>query len=260
MIPLVDCHVHLFAGLDDGPRTEADALEMCRLSYAEGVRSVLATAHQNEEWSKVTPDGIRKASWILKHNVDQAKLPIDVYPNAEVMAEPDSVARWKKGDLLSVADRGKHLLVEMPHGLCVDIHHLVREFRDAGITPILAHPERQGDLLHNSEELEQLIDEGCLVQISAGSVTHPATPRDGSALKGWLRRDMVHLIGSDGHSPNRRPPMLAAAHETITSWCGSAIANRICSTNGHAIIHGLPMKLAKPKPARRRWFGLWSSR
>ena len=61
MIPLVDIHCHLLAGLDDGARTEEEAIDMCRFAYAEGVRMVAATAHQNQDWASVTPDRIRQA-------------------------------------------------------------------------------------------------------------------------------------------------------------------------------------------------------
>ena len=48
MIPLVDMHCHLFAEMDDGPRSWDDALTMCRIAHEEGTQLVAATAHQ--EW------------------------------------------------------------------------------------------------------------------------------------------------------------------------------------------------------------------
>ena len=62
MTALVDLHVHLLAGMDDGPRSQDDAVAMCRLSHAEGVRLSVALAHQNESWPAVSPDGIRAAA------------------------------------------------------------------------------------------------------------------------------------------------------------------------------------------------------
>ena len=59
MIPLVDIHCHLLAGLDDGPRTDEDALEMCRIAYEDGTRIIAAGAHQNEHYPENTADRIR---------------------------------------------------------------------------------------------------------------------------------------------------------------------------------------------------------
>src|SRR5262249_57888007 len=110
------------------------------------------------------------------------------------------------------------LLLEMPHGLFVDLRHLTSQLRQAGVRPILAHPERQPELLHEPGLIEQLIRVGCLVQVSSGSVTDPPRREDGHALRNWFRRGLVHVLGSDGHSPRRRPARMAAAYERIATW------------------------------------------
>src|SRR5690242_1924980 len=106
MISLADLHVHLLAGLDDGPKTPDDALRMCRIAFEEGVRLVAATAHQNEEYPEVTPDRIREATRRLTQDLQREGLNMTAYPTAEVMAHPDMVDSWRTGKLLSVADRG----------------------------------------------------------------------------------------------------------------------------------------------------------
>src|SRR5262249_6981856 len=133
MIPLADMHCHLLAGLDDGPRTPGDALEMCRAACAEGTRLMAATAHQNERWDQVTPDRIRQATGALQDELRRHGLPVVVFPCAEVMARPDLEAAWGAGALLSVADRRQYLLVELPHGLFVDLRPAARRFRAAGV-------------------------------------------------------------------------------------------------------------------------------
>src|SRR5262249_23242307 len=66
-----------------------------------------------------------------------------------------------------------------------------------------------------------------------------------------------HLIGSDGHSRHRRPPKLADAYRQISRWAGSAVADRVCSTNGLAVLQGLPVQVSQPKPRRAGWVVLW---
>jgi len=249
----VDMHCHLLAGLDDGPRTSEEALEMGRIAFAEGTRFVAALAHQNERWAAVTPDVIRKAVGQLAASLRAAAVELTVFPCAEVMAHPDLDALWADGKLLSVGDRGSFLLVEMPHGLFVDLRPAARTLGRRGVRLILAHPERQPELLHESGAIEALIREGCLVQVSSESVTAPKTAADRRALRSWVRRGCVHLIGSDGHSPRKRCPRLAGAYRQITEWAGAAMADRICGTNGTAILSGREPWLPEPKP-ERRWF------
>jgi protein-tyrosine phosphatase len=257
MVPLVDMHCHLLAGLDDGPRTPEDALEMCRIAHAEGTRQVAALAHQNERWSEVTPAAIRAGAGKLAAALREAGVPLTVFPCAEVTAHPDLESLWADGKLLSVADGGGYLLVEMPHRLFVDLRPSARALGRWGVRIILAHPERQPELQHESGAIEALIREGCLVQVSSESVTDPRTAADRRALRSWFRRGCVHLIGSDGHSPRKRRPLLAAAYRRVEEWAGRSVADRVCGSNGAAILNGRAPWLPEPKPERRwlRWLG-----
>jgi protein-tyrosine phosphatase len=258
MIPLCDMHCHLLAGMDDGPRTDQDAVAMCRIAFEDGTRFAAAGAHQNDQWKAVTPDGIRAAAKRLAGQLREANIQLTVFPCAEVMVHPEIVASWKKGELLSVADRGKYLLVEMPHNLFVDLRKIARDLHELGVHIILAHPERQPELLHDPGAIEELIGLGCLVQVSSGSITNPSSPNDSKAIKDWFKRGVVHLLGSDGHSPRRRAPRMADAYQQIVHWVGPSVADRVGSTNGMMVIQGLPLRVAPPEPKRTSWIPkLW---
>jgi protein-tyrosine phosphatase len=256
MTPLVDMHCHLLAGLDDGPRCWDDALAMCRMAHEEGTQMVAATAHQSERWGQVTPERIRAAVKELSGLLRSANVPLAVFPCAEVMARPDLESAWQNGELLTVADRGRYLLVEMPHQVFVDLRPVVRRLRPLGVQVILAHPERNPEWLHEPGAIEEMIGDGCLVQVSSGSITSPQSSADERALRSWFRRGCVHLVGSDGHSPRRRPPHLAEACRRISRWAGRSAADRICFSNGLAVLQGSPLRVPAPRP--RRWFFAWA--
>jgi protein-tyrosine phosphatase len=259
MIPLVDMHVHLLAGLDDGPKTREDALAMCRIAAEEGVQMACATAHQNEHYPAVTPRRIREAADELSQELREANIPLTVFPCAEIMADPETPESWLEGRLLSVGDRGQYMLLEMPHGVFVDLRPTVERLRSAGVRTILAHPERNKEMLEEPERVEDFIRAGCLVQVSSGSVTDPPSRSHEKALIGWFRRGAAHLLGSDGHSPRRRQPRMAAAYQRIHEWAGRAVADRVCSTNGMAVLQGLPLCVPDPEPRRIGWLPrLWS--
>jgi protein-tyrosine phosphatase len=171
-----------------------------------------------------------------------------------VMIHPEIEISWKNGELLSVADKGQYLLIELPHGLFFDLQDLVKNFRQLGIRPILAHPERLPEFLLEPGQIERVIDAGCLVQVSTKSVTHPSNGQEEKALKSWFKRGVVHVMGSDGHSPRRRPPKMAEAYQRIVHWAGSSSADRVFSTHGMAIYQGLPFFVPDPEPPARSWF------
>ena len=251
---LADIHCHLLAGLDDGPRTEEEALAMCRLASEEGVCLVSATAHQNESWPGVTPERIRAAASRLSRLLAAAGIRLTVFPSAEVEVTPDLESSWHGGKLMSLADQGQYLLLEMPHGLFVEMGDTLNRLRQAGVRPVLAHPERHEELLHDPGRIEQMIHAGCLVQISSRSVTDPPSRRDAQALAGWLKRGVVHFVGSDGHSLSRRRPLMAEAYRRTARIAGRAVADRICGTHGMAALQGLPLRIAAPAPRIRRWW------
>jgi len=258
MVPLVDMHCHLLAGVDDGPRDMDEALEMCAAAYAEGVRLMAATAHQNERWPNVSPDVIRGGAVKLQEALARRGVKMTVFPCAEVMAQPETTQHWRRGKILSVADRGQYLLLEVPRGIFVDLLPTAYRLHAAGIRPILAHPEREAEYLHEAGRIEEMIDAGCLVQVSSRSVTDPKTKEDRNALRSWFQRGVVHFLGSDGHSPTRRPPCLASAWREITRWVGPGLADRIASSNGLAAAHGLPLRVRRPQV--RSMATWWTSR
>jgi hypothetical protein len=51
---------------------------------------------------------------------------------------------------------------------------------------------------------------------------------------------------------------MAAAYRQVAAWAGPATADRVCSTNAAAVLHGLPLRLPPARPRRRHWFSrLW---
>jgi len=254
MIPLVDTHCHLLAGLDDGPRTAEEALEMCRQVSAEGVQLSAALAHQNHHYPDNSPKRIREAVARLAQELSAQSIPLTVFPCAEVMVHPDLESSWQAGELQSMAGHGQYLLLEMPHGLFVNLEEMVPRLRQRGVGVILAHAERCPEWLHEPGAIEGLIHLGCLVQVSSEGVTKPRDGRAARAVKDWFRRGIVHLLGSDGHSPRRRRPRMAEAYQQIVHWAGAAVADRVCSTNGLAVLTGLPLRVPEPQPQGRSWF------
>jgi protein-tyrosine phosphatase len=145
----------------------------------------------------------------------------------------------------------------MPHGLCVELAWLIERLVNRGVRPILAHAERSPELLHDPEAVERLIRAGCLIQISSTGVTQ-SSGADARAVKDWVRRGVAHVLGSDGHSPRRRPPDLLDAYYTLRRWAGAATADRIASDNGLTVLNNRPLRVPPVAPPVRRWLPrLW---
>ncbi len=254
MTLLADTHVHLLAGLDDGPQDSEEALAMCRVLAGEGVRHATALAHQNESYPDNTPVQLREAAAALAERLRAADVPLAVHPTGEIVLTPDLVADWQSGRLLSVGDHGKFLLVEMPRGGFVDVRPLAVALGRSGVRLIVAHAERYPELLHEPGAAEGLIGAGCLIQVTASSLASPSSSADGRALKDWAKRGVIHLLGSDGHRMRRRKPHLRAGYAALARWIGREAADRVGGIWGTAVLQGLPVKVPPPAPPSRSWF------
>ena len=254
MTPLADTHVHLLAGRDDGPRTVEEAVAMCRMLVAEGARHATALAHQNENYPDNTAEQLRPLAVELATTLAARQIPLAVYPTGEVMLSPTTVDDWQAGRLLSVGDRGQWLLIEMPHGMFVDLLPVVESLRPLGVRAIVAHAERYRELLNDPGLATRWIEAGCLIQVTARALAEPWDTEMEQALRRWVMGGFVHLIGSDGHGLDRRRPELAAGYAQLGRWAGRAAAERIASLWGVAVLQGLPVRVPSPKPPSRSWF------
>ena len=254
MLPLADTHVHLLAGRDDGPPDDDTALAMCRLLAADGCRFATALCHQNPGYPANTAAAIRPGFERLRDQLREKTVPLTVYPAGEVMVTADVLPDWHAGKLMTYGDHGKHLLAEMPHNLFLDVRGLAAEFRKLGVRLVIAHAERYPQLLEDAGTAEGLIAAGCLIQVSAGALADPHSAADERALKGWAKRGVIHLLGSDGHGLDRRRPVVRAGWERLARWVGPQAADRVGSIWGQAVLQGRPVNPPPPAKPSRNWF------
>jgi protein-tyrosine phosphatase len=254
MTVLADTHVHLLAGLDDGPPDRDTARAMCRMLVAEGAGHATALAHQNDGYPENIADVLRAAAADLADDLAADGVPLAVYPTGEVMLSPTTLEDWRAGTLLSVGDHGKWLLVEMPHGGFVDARPFADALRPAGVGLVIAHAERYPDLLHNPGLAADWVAAGCLIQVTARALADPPSRVAEKALQRWARGGLVHLMGSDGHGIDRRRPRLADGFRQLAKWAGREAAGRVAGEWGAAVLRGLPVEVPPPAGPPRSWF------
>ena len=259
MTPLIDIHCHLLAGLDDGPDSLDESVDMCRRAWDDGIRSSVALAHMSERWPEVTPQRIRASVATLQNRLKELQLPLSLYPAAEVAVRPELDETKDAGPQffdrwMGMADRPTYVLLEIPYGRFVDIRGLVTRLQARGIRSIVAHPERYSELLFDGQLVRDLIARGALMQVTADAITDPPDGRSGAAVRQWVIDGIVHLLGSDGHSAGHRPPLMSAAYEQIAAWSGRLAADRICSLHSLAVLEGRPLRLSPPRREPKKWY------
>jgi protein-tyrosine phosphatase len=253
----VDIHCHLLPGLDDGAKSWEESLAMARMAVADGIASIVVTPHQLGGFAENHGDAIRQRTGQLAELLAQHEIPLTVSPGADVRIEPGMIALVQQGEVLTLADRRKHILLELPHEIYVPLDRLLSELRAAGIVGILSHPERNAGIMANPAVVEPLVDAGCLMQITAGSLTGAFGASSQAVAERLATSGLVHFVSTDAHGLKSRRPQLTAAHARMVELVGQALADECSIHNPAAVAAGRPVAAGRRavKTARSGWFG-----
>jgi protein-tyrosine phosphatase len=255
--PFVDIHCHLLPGVDDGAKNDDEALSMARMAVADGIRTIVVTPHQLGAYRGNRGEAIRRQTAELAERLRAERIGLDVLPGADVRIEPDMVALLRKGEVLTLADRGRHVLLELPHELYLPLEPVLAELESAKMTGILSHPERNHGLLADSRPIARLVDAGCLMQITAGSLLGTFGPQSQKLSETLLAHGLVHVVSSDAHGLKSRRPLLHAAFQRVAHLTDWQTACDLCCRYPSLVAEGQPapqgVRRVGRRPVRPRW-------
>jgi protein-tyrosine phosphatase len=212
---VIDLHSHILPGVDDGPATIEESLEIARLAAQDGVRVIAATPHVRDDYP-TSAETMERLVGELRAAIHEAQIPVDVRPGGEIAI--DWLDRLPDGDLgrFGLGGSPHYLLVEFPYvGWPLSLHEWVFRLVTREITPVIAHPERNAGVQHSPEELRPLVDAGALVQITAASLDGRIGRSSRAAAAELVDRGLAHLLASDAHTPDIRAAGLSGAVEAL---------------------------------------------
>ena len=255
--PFVDIHCHLLPGIDDGARSWDEALAMARIAADDGLASVIATPRQLGSFAHNDGERIRLLTGQLQTLLREQGVGLSVMPGADVRVEPDMVDALRSGQVLTLADRGQHVLLQLPHEVYLPLEDVLEQLSAAGLTGILAHPERNQGLLRQPELLRSLVEAGCLMQVTAGSLLGNFGQRSQALAEQMLEENCVHFIATDGQGSMARRPLMQRAFVRVAELVGQETAERICCHHPAMVAQGRTFRADPPrqaKPQLARWF------
>jgi protein-tyrosine phosphatase len=257
LVPMVDIHCHLLPGLDDGPETVEESVQMAELALAEGITHIVATPHSNHEFSFDLQRNLRVCRELAERLQGRLQLATGCdfhlsYENLEAAGvSPQQFALNQKN----------YLLVEFADfALPPFLDEALQRLQRVGLRLIVTHPERNPLVRAKPERLLGWIESGCYVQITAQSLAG----RFGAAAERtafeYLDRNWVQFVATDAHSMRSRPPRLRKAYDQVASRYGAETAGALFRENPLAAWNGVPLPaVAEPEPVpaaapRRRFF------
>jgi protein-tyrosine phosphatase len=234
---VIDLHCHILPLIDDGPSSWEVTAEMCRIAAQDGIRHIVATPHANHKYSY---DRERFASMLqtLRASCSDSltfSLGCDFhfsYDNIE-----DALLHPQRYTIA----RSNYLLIEFnDFSLMPSIRQGIFRLVSGGMVPIVTHPERNPVLLDKPRHVLDLVDYGCLIQVTADSFTGHWGERPQRMAEWLLKSDAVHIVASDAHDAQHRPPILSAAYERVSILTNQAVAQALFVDKPGAIVSAEP--------------------
>ncbi len=258
--PFVDIHCHLVPDIDDGAKTWEESLAMARMAVADGTETIVVTPHQLGAYGHNTGDEIRARTRQLQQFLNEHNVPLKVLAGGDVRIESDMIAKLRTGEVMSLADRRKHVLLELPHELYFPLEPVLDDLNSLGMVGVLSHPERNQGILKQREVLEPLVANGCLMQITAGSIVGTFGPHCQHFSEWMLEQGLVHFVATDAHSPKTRRPLMGRAFERVAELVGWDSAVEFCCENPAAVVAGKKVAAGRRSPPRKTVWGGWFGR
>ncbi|MFM7034256.1 MAG: tyrosine-protein phosphatase [Planctomycetia bacterium] len=238
MKSFADIHCHIVPGIDDGASDLAESIAMARMAAADGTKSLVATPHQLGGNSHVSAEAIRKGVASLQAALAAENIEVSVLPGADVRIEPELPKLLKQGKVLTLADRGKHVLLELPHDTYIPLEQLFASLDKQGLVGILSHPERNRGIIRSPDVMKDVVAAGGLLQITAGSLTGAFGSSPRRIAEYAIKHRVAHFIASDAHDTTRRPFGLSDAFATVASLADETYATLLCCGNPAKVVNG----------------------
>jgi protein-tyrosine phosphatase len=253
---LIDIHSHVLYGVDDGAQTIEDSVSMVRLAAEHGTTDLVATPHANPKYRfdpQIVKERLAEVSE-ASGNIVRLHAGCDFHLSYDNIQ--DAIAHPGKYTI----NHHRYLMVEFSDLLIFNnTAEIFSRLQDAGMTPVITHPERNSLLRQRVDQIAQWVASGACVQVTAQSVLGEFGRRAAEFSRTLLDRRLVHFLASDGHDSEHRPPRLDLAHGWIKEHYGEEWAEALCVTNPNATLTGksLDRTEAAGIPASRKWYRIW---
>ncbi len=232
--------------MDDGPEHLDAAIRMCRMAASDGIRTIVATPHFSPGSYEFDHSTLTAALHLLRAAVQRHGLDLNILIGAEVAVTPELASHLKLHRFLAI-NGGRYFLAEFRSmSVPANWDTFLISLMDSGFVPIIAHPERNMWFMNHPEALSFVVKSGVMLQVTAASITGGLGPDVRDFCSYLLKRNLVHIIASDAHSADFRPPRLSAAVELAADIVGAERAEAMVSSVPDAIICDKNIRLSEP--------------
>lgn len=239
---MIDLHSHLLPGVDDGSRTVKQSVEVLRRMAELGLTDVCLTPHLRANETVDAPPARHDEAFAALRA--QAPPMPRLHRGAEVMLDrplPREAERMRRITL----GGSRYILVEFPRLVAGDsVTNALTRVRDAGLLPILAHPERYSACSVESVTFWRGL--GARMQVDATTLHSPQAR--GQRARQLVAAGLADILAGDNHGDERS---VAAGADFLNALDGETQADLLTVRNPGAILRDEPLTEVPPLAIRR---------
>lgn len=218
---MIDLHSHILPQLCDGSQSLETSLAMARLAVADGTTHLACTPHIYPGVYANSTATIAPALEALQHELDVAGIPLRLVMGADVHMVPEVMTGLKHG-VIPTLNGSRYFLLEPSHHVPVPgFLEQVQNFLHAGYVPVITHPERLRWLDGHYADFVEAARLGAWIQVTAGAIAGRFGPGAERWSERFLKDGLVHIIASDAHSIDHRPPVMSPGIEAAIHLTGN---------------------------------------
>lgn len=252
---LVDIHCHILPGIDDGSKDWETSIKLAHAAVKDGITHAVVTPHTlNGRYLNHKKDVIKLTAEYQKRLKDE-NIPLTVFPGQEVRISGDLPQALDGDDILFLDEDGRYMLLEFPSDDVPSYaKDMIFKIMQRGITPIIVHPERNSRILKEPVILQELIEQGCLVQITASSYIGTFGKDIEEMSRKFIEAGQCSCFASDAHDLPKRQYEYSEALEKLSNEFGQGVAQEY-RDNAQALVNGdnVQMNWRPLKKKKRFW-------
>lgn len=238
---MIDIHSHIVFDVDDGPSTIEESLALIGESYRQGVRTIVSTSHRRRDLFKTPEEKIWENFKQVKEAAEAKFEELEILYGGELYYNNALLDKLEHHKVPRMAGTQFALIEFSMTTPWKEIHEAVNKVLMLGVTPIIAHIERYNALENQEDRVRELINMGCYTQINSAHVLKPRLFGDKNRVFKkracyFLEKNLVHIVASDMHNLDKRPPYMDQAREIIEELYGSSRAYNLFEGNAKTLL------------------------
>lgn len=239
MSGLVDLHLHLLPGIDDGSKSLDETLEMARALVSLGYTHAAPSPHHRAEYASRDAALCGKKLDEVKEALQREAIALELFVNAENFFLDEDLLPSLGTSASRTLGEGRVLLVEAPYqGPLPMLTSMVFRMKLKGVTPLIAHPERCFEFEKKGRAAE-LVQAGALLQLDMGALIGRYGKAAEKLARQFLADDLYAVAATDLHSPVNAKAWVGDSLKALEKAAGAKRFEALVKTRPSALLRGV---------------------